>query len=47
MALHTTGICDFGWKAPDFRLKGIDGAEHSLADLRGLLRQHDPVRRHT
>ena len=35
MALHTTGICDFGWKAPDFRLKGTDGAEHSLADLRG------------
>ncbi|WP_193170490.1 thioredoxin family protein [Nisaea nitritireducens] len=35
MALHTTGICNFGWTAPDFRLKGIDGAEHSLADLRG------------
>lgn len=35
MTLHKTRICDFGWTAPDFHLKGIDGAEHSLADLRG------------
>ena len=35
MALGKTEICDFGRAAPDFRLKGIDGAEHSLADLRG------------
>lgn len=35
MALQTPGLCNFGWTAPDFRLKGIDGAEHSLADLRG------------
>ena len=28
-------VCDFGWKAVDFRLDGVDGASHSLADLRG------------
>ncbi|HEX9646131.1 MAG TPA: thioredoxin family protein [Alphaproteobacteria bacterium] len=28
-------ICDFGWKAPDFRLKGTDGAWHTLQELRG------------
>ena len=28
-------ICDFGWKAPDFELKGTDGAMHALSDLRG------------
>jgi len=28
-------VCDFGWKAPDFRLKGTDGAWHDLASLRG------------
>lgn len=28
-------ICDFGWKAPDFTLPGIDGKTHSLASLRG------------
>ncbi len=25
MALTKTSICDFGWKARDFALKGIDG----------------------
>ncbi|MEQ8333127.1 thioredoxin family protein [Nisaea sp.] len=35
MALQTTGICGFGWTAPDFRLTGTDGAEHSLSDIRG------------
>ena len=30
-----TGVCDFGWKAPDFTLPGVDGAEHRLSDLRG------------
>jgi peroxiredoxin len=30
-----TPICDFGWKAPDFRLPGIDGRTYSLADIRG------------
>ncbi len=28
-------ICDFGWKAPDFTLKGTDGATHSLQEARG------------
>lgn len=31
----STPICDFGWKAVDFRLKGIDGREYMLADVRG------------
>jgi peroxiredoxin len=35
MALTKTGICDFGWKAQDFKLKGIDGKTYSLADVRG------------
>ena len=35
MALTKTGICDFGWKARDFALKGIDGKTYSLADIRG------------
>ncbi|HVI52027.1 MAG TPA: thioredoxin family protein [Candidatus Sulfotelmatobacter sp.] len=34
MAVETP-ICDFGWKAPDFRLGGIDGRDYSLADVRG------------
>jgi peroxiredoxin len=34
MAEHTP-ICDFGWKAPDFTLPGIDGKTHSLEDLQG------------
>lgn len=28
-------VCDFGWKAPDFRLQGTDGGWHTLQDLRG------------
>jgi peroxiredoxin len=35
MALTKTGICDFGWKARDFKLKGVDGRTYSLADVRG------------
>jgi peroxiredoxin len=35
MALATTNICDFGWKARDFALKGVDGKTWSLADVRG------------
>ncbi len=30
-----TPICDFGWKAVDFSLPGIDGRTYSLADVRG------------
>jgi peroxiredoxin len=35
MTLTKTGICDFGWKARDFKLKGVDGRRYSLADVRG------------
>jgi peroxiredoxin len=28
-------VCDFGWKAPDFRLAATDGRTVSLADVRG------------
>ncbi|MGF1660080.1 MAG: thioredoxin family protein [Rubrimonas sp.] len=31
----TPPICDFGWKAPDFTLPGVDGKTHSLAELKG------------
>ncbi len=33
MALAKTDICDFGWKARDFALKGVDGKTYSLADV--------------
>jgi peroxiredoxin len=35
MALAKTGICDFGWKAPGFKLKGVDGKTYTLTDVRG------------
>lgn len=35
MALAATSICNFGWKAHDFRLKGVDGKFYTLADVRG------------
>lgn len=28
-------VCDFGWKAVDFDLPGVDGARHTLASSRG------------
>jgi len=28
-------LCDFGWKAPDFDLLGVDGKRHNLASSRG------------
>jgi peroxiredoxin len=28
-------VCDFGWKARDFRLKGTDGKSYALADVKG------------
>ena len=35
MALSKKGICDFGWKARDFALKGVDSKTYRLADVRG------------
>jgi peroxiredoxin len=35
MTLTKPGICDFGWKAHDFKLKGVDGKTYTLADVRG------------
>jgi peroxiredoxin len=35
MALVSPPICDFGWKAPDFSLKGVDGKTYALNDVRG------------
>jgi peroxiredoxin len=31
----TTPVCEFGWKAVDFDLSGVDGGRHSLASTRG------------
>ncbi len=35
MVLAKTGICDFGWRARDFALRGVDGKTYTLADVRG------------
>ena len=35
MALTATSICNFGWKARDFKLKGVDGKVYTLDDVRG------------
>ena len=35
MALTSAPICDFGWKAKDFSLRGVDGKTYSLANVRG------------
>ena len=32
---ETTPICDFGWKAPGFRLPATDGQIYTLADVAG------------
>ncbi len=34
MTLFKSNICDFGWKARDFALKGVDGKTYALADVR-------------
>jgi peroxiredoxin len=31
----STPVCEFGWKAVDFSLKGIDGKRYGLAEVRG------------
>lgn len=28
-------VCDFGWKAPDFKLPAVDGNTYALSDLAG------------
>jgi peroxiredoxin len=30
-----TAVCDFGWRAREFDLPGVDGRRHSLASTRG------------
>ena len=40
VGLTENSICDFGWKARDFALKGVDAKTFTLADVRapkGLL----------
>lgn len=35
MASLETPVCEFGWKAIDFDLLGVDGKRHNLASARG------------
>ena len=35
MVALETPICNFGWKAPDFSLKGIDEKTYNFADIKG------------
>lgn len=35
MVSTVTKVCDFGWKAVDFDLPGVDGTRHSLASAHG------------
>ena len=35
MAAPETPICDFGWEAVDFELKGVDERMYTLADVKG------------
>lgn len=35
MVSTQTPVCDFGWKAADFDLPGVDGRRYRLADVRG------------
>lgn len=35
MVSTTTPVCNFGWKAVDFDLPGVDGKRHTLASARG------------
>jgi peroxiredoxin len=35
MAVAVDGICNFGWKARDFSLRGVDGKTYSLSQARG------------
>ena len=35
MVALETPICNFGWKAPDFSLKGIDEKNYNFSDVKG------------
>lgn len=35
MASLETPVCDFGWKAVDFDLRGVDGKRYNLASVQG------------
>ena len=35
MASLETPVCDFGWKAVDFDLLGVDGKRYNLASAKG------------
>lgn len=35
MVRMETPVCDFGWRAPDFSLPGVDGKTYSLKDVAG------------
>jgi len=35
MVSTETSVCDFGWKAVEFELPGVDGARHTIASARG------------
>ncbi|MDX9860064.1 MAG: thioredoxin family protein [Rhodospirillales bacterium] len=35
MVTTPTPLCQFGWRAPDFSLQGLDGRTYRLADVRG------------
>jgi peroxiredoxin len=35
MVTTVTQVCNFGWPAPDFDLRGVDGRRHTLASTRG------------
>ncbi len=35
MVRMETPVCDFGWKAPDFDLPGVDGRRYNLESARG------------
>jgi len=35
MVAMETPICEFGWKAVDFELPGVDGRRYTLQDVRG------------
>jgi peroxiredoxin len=35
MVSLTTPVCDFGWKAPDFDLPGVDGHNYTLKEAMG------------